>query len=93
LRLERNDSFSGGNRYPLLPMLGVATVRSFGDAELKLRAAYGKGIRPPQTPARSAASGIPGTRPMARLATYFRRWIPKYRPVTKAAPNCISATR
>lgn len=57
LRVERNDAFSGSNRYPLLPMLGVAAVRNVGGAELKWRAAYGKGIRPPQTPARAAASG------------------------------------
>ena len=57
LRLERNDAFSGSNRYPLLPMLGLAVVRSLGDAEIKWRAAYGKGIRPPQTPARAAATG------------------------------------
>ncbi|MDB4882271.1 MAG: TonB-dependent receptor plug [Gemmatimonadetes bacterium] len=57
LRLERNDAFSGSNRYPLLPMAGLAVVRSVGDIEVKWRAAYGKGIRPPQTPARAAASG------------------------------------
>jgi iron complex outermembrane receptor protein len=60
LRLERNDAFSGDNRYPLLPMAGVAMVRSLGDVEVKWRAAYGKGIRPPQTPARSAAQGYAG---------------------------------
>ena len=60
LRIERNDAFSGSNRYPLLPMLGLAVVRDVGGAELKWRAAYGKGIRPPQTPARSAASGYAG---------------------------------
>ncbi len=60
LRLERNDAFSGSNRYPLLPMAGLAVVRSVGPVEVKWRAAYGKGIRPPQTPARSAASGYAG---------------------------------
>jgi iron complex outermembrane receptor protein len=60
LRLERNDAFSGSNRYPLLPMAGLAVVRSVGPVEMKWRAAYGKGIRPPQTPARSAASGYAG---------------------------------
>ena len=60
LRVERNDAFSGTNRYPLLPMLGVAVVRNVGGAELKWRAAYGKGIRPPQTPARSASYGYAG---------------------------------
>ncbi|CAN5844001.1 hypothetical protein BH11GEM2_BH11GEM2_15970 [soil metagenome] len=57
LRVERNDAFSGNNRYPLLPMIGVAAVRNLGGAEVKWRAAYGKGIRPPQTPARAASSG------------------------------------
>jgi iron complex outermembrane receptor protein len=60
LRVERNDAFSGSDRYPLLPMLGLAVVHDIGGAELKWRAAYGKGIRPPQTPARSAASGFAG---------------------------------
>ncbi|MES2179308.1 MAG: TonB-dependent receptor plug domain-containing protein [Gemmatimonadota bacterium] len=60
LRLERNDSFTGSNRYPLLPMAGVAVVRGIGEAELKWRAAYGKGIRPPLTPARGVASGYAG---------------------------------
>jgi iron complex outermembrane receptor protein len=60
LRIERNDSFTGNNRYPVLPMVGLAVVRSLGDADVKWRAAYGKGIRPPQTPARSAASGYAG---------------------------------
>jgi outer membrane cobalamin receptor len=55
LRLERNDAFSGQERYPLLPMVGLVAVRDFGDIELKLRSAYGTGIRPPQTPARSAS--------------------------------------
>ena len=41
-------------------MAGIAVVRGLGDVEVKWRAAYGKGIRPPQTPARSAASGYAG---------------------------------
>lgn len=53
LRVERNDSFSGPDRYPLLPMLGVAVVRDLGPFQLKLRSAYGRGIRPPQTTART----------------------------------------
>ncbi|MDQ2665567.1 MAG: TonB-dependent receptor [Gemmatimonadota bacterium] len=57
LRVERNDAFSGNNRYPLLPMVGIAAVRDLGGAEVKWRAAYGRGIRPPQTPARSASTG------------------------------------
>lgn len=60
VRVERNDSFTGSNRRPVLPMLGLAVVRGLGDAQLKWRAAYGKGIRPPQTPARSVSSGYSG---------------------------------
>jgi iron complex outermembrane receptor protein len=55
LRIEQNDAFAGTDRFPLLPMLGAAVVRDVGPFELKLRSAYGKGIRPPQTPARTAA--------------------------------------
>ena len=68
LRLERNDAFSGADRYPLLPLIGAAFVRSVGPVELKLRSSYGKGIRPPlaavrnawgaSTPAVSAPSGL-----------------------------------
>ncbi|MFL5605091.1 MAG: TonB-dependent receptor plug domain-containing protein [Gemmatimonadaceae bacterium] len=55
LRVERNDSFSGPDRYPLLPMLGVAVVRDLGPIQLKLRSAYGKGIRSPQTASRTTS--------------------------------------
>ncbi|MEO6525883.1 MAG: TonB-dependent receptor [Gemmatimonadaceae bacterium] len=58
LRLERNDAFSGRERFPLLPLLGAAVVHSFGDAEVKWRSSFGKGIRPPQTAVRGA-SGSP----------------------------------
>jgi iron complex outermembrane receptor protein len=34
-------------------MLGVSYIRSLGETTLKLRSAYGKGIRPPQTSSRS----------------------------------------
>jgi iron complex outermembrane receptor protein len=52
VRLERNDAFSGNDRYPVLPLLGAAVVRAFGPVEMKLRSSYGKGIRPFQTPER-----------------------------------------
>jgi iron complex outermembrane receptor protein len=55
LRVERNDSFSGPDRFPLLPMLGVAVVRDLGPIQLKLRSAYGRGIRSPQTAARTGS--------------------------------------
>jgi outer membrane receptor protein involved in Fe transport len=63
LRVERNDAFSGPDRYPVLPLLGAALVHSFGPAEVKLRSSYGKGIRPPQTSVRGVwnnAGGISG---------------------------------
>ncbi|MEO8575899.1 MAG: TonB-dependent receptor plug domain-containing protein [Gemmatimonadales bacterium] len=49
LRVERNSSIDGIGDVAMLPMLGAATVRAFGPATVKFRAAYGKGIRPPQT--------------------------------------------
>jgi len=52
MRVERNDAFSGNDRYPVLPLLGGALVRAFGPVEMKLRSSYGKGIRPFQTPER-----------------------------------------
>jgi iron complex outermembrane recepter protein len=53
LRLERNTGLTGIGQYETLPMLGVAFVRSLGGATLKLRSAYGKGVRPPQTSSRA----------------------------------------
>jgi len=53
LRLERNTGLTGVGQYETLPMLGAAFVRSVGGATLKLRSAYGKGVRPPQTSSRS----------------------------------------
>src|SRR5207302_1914472 len=55
LRLERNDGFTTNSQVALLPMLGVATVRDIGATTLKLRGAYGRGIRPVQTTSRSMA--------------------------------------
>ncbi|HEX2187925.1 MAG TPA: TonB-dependent receptor, partial [Longimicrobiaceae bacterium] len=55
LRLERNEGLAGEGQLSALPMLGAAWLRSAGDLTLKLRAAYGKGIRPPQDAAREAA--------------------------------------
>jgi len=52
MRVERNDAFGGGSELSTLPMLGAAWVRTFGLAEVKLRAAYGRGIRSPHVPAR-----------------------------------------
>ncbi|MFL5620014.1 MAG: TonB-dependent receptor plug domain-containing protein [Gemmatimonadaceae bacterium] len=57
LRLERNDAFSGDDRFPVLPLLGAAFVRTIGPIEMKLRSSYGKGIRPPSTTVRGAWGG------------------------------------
>jgi iron complex outermembrane receptor protein len=54
VRMERNDAFSGTDRYPVLPLLGAAFVRSFGPVEMKLRSSYGKGIRPALTTVRGS---------------------------------------
>ena len=54
LRIERNTGLvTGVGEIATLPMLGASAVRSFGLGTLKLRAAYGKGIRPPQTSSRA----------------------------------------
>jgi iron complex outermembrane receptor protein len=52
VRVERNDAMVAGDLISVLPMLGAAWVRPLGPAEVKLRAAYGRGIRPARTPAR-----------------------------------------
>jgi iron complex outermembrane receptor protein len=54
VRVERNDAFSGNDRYPVLPLLGAAFVRTIGPVEMKLRSSYGKGIRPALTTVRSS---------------------------------------
>jgi len=55
LRGERNDGFTAGSRTALLPSLGVSAVRPLGGATLKLRTAYGSGLRPVRTAARDVA--------------------------------------
>jgi iron complex outermembrane receptor protein len=57
VRLERNDGYMGTARVSTLPMVGGAWVRDLGDVTLKLRAAYGKGIRAPRTAARETVMG------------------------------------
>jgi outer membrane receptor protein involved in Fe transport len=53
VRLERSGGFEGGFELSTLPMLGAAWVQRLGgNRELKLRGAFGRGIRPPRTPAR-----------------------------------------
>ncbi len=53
LRIERNTGLSGIGELETLPMLGAAFVRSLGLTTIKLRSAYGKGVRPPQTSSRA----------------------------------------
>jgi iron complex outermembrane receptor protein len=55
LRLERDDALVGSTRVSSLPMLGGAVVGDRGDVTLKVRAAYGKGIRPVQGAIRELA--------------------------------------
>ena len=55
MRIERNPGLNAVSRYALLPALGGAWITDAGGASLKLRAAYGKGIRPARTPGRDHA--------------------------------------
>jgi iron complex outermembrane recepter protein len=52
LRVERNDAFDSNRTVSLLPMLGGAMLRDYGPLTVKLRSAYGRGIRPAITPVR-----------------------------------------
>jgi iron complex outermembrane receptor protein len=62
LRIERNTGLVGVGDIATLPMLGASVVRSFPIGTLKVRAAFGRGIRPPQTSNRSGLlMGIGGT--------------------------------
>ena len=54
LRVERNNSL-GNTTVSVLPMLGTAILHDFGAVTLKLRSAYGRGIRPATMPARETA--------------------------------------
>ena len=55
VRLERDDALVGSTHVTSLPMLGGAVVTDRGDVTLKLRAAYGMGIRPVQGAIRELA--------------------------------------
>jgi iron complex outermembrane receptor protein len=57
IRLERSDGYIGSARLSTLPMLGGAWVKAMGDVTVKLRAAYGKGIRAPRTALRETVLG------------------------------------
>jgi iron complex outermembrane receptor protein len=55
LRLERNSSLGATSTYSALPMLGISGVRDVGPFTVKLRSAYGRGIRAATTPIRETA--------------------------------------
>jgi len=55
VRLEHNAGVTTSERYATLPMVGAAFVRDLGSTAVKLRAAYGKGIRPPETTSRATS--------------------------------------
>jgi iron complex outermembrane receptor protein len=62
LRVERNTGLIGIGDIAMLPMLGASAVRSIGIGTMKLRAAFGRGIRPPQTSNRAGLLlGVGGT--------------------------------
>ena len=62
VRVERNTGLTGIGDIATLPMLGISAIHSFGIGTLKLRSAYGKGIRPPQTSSRSGTlMGLTGS--------------------------------
>ena len=55
LRVERNDALGSNGIVSALPMVGVAMLRDYGPVTVKLRSAYGRGIRPAATPIRETA--------------------------------------
>lgn len=61
LRLERNAGYSAAATYDALPMLGLAWVHDAGTTSLKLRGAYGRGIRPARSSSAVGRLGIPST--------------------------------
>ena len=60
LRLERNSSLGATSTYSALPMVGVAALRAIGPVTVKLRSAYGRGIRAATTPIREMGWFDPG---------------------------------
>jgi iron complex outermembrane receptor protein len=65
LRVERNVAFWANRSVSMLPMVGVAVLHDYGPLTVKLRSAYGRGIRPAATPMRGTAWFDP--RAQARL--------------------------
>jgi outer membrane receptor protein involved in Fe transport len=58
LRGERNSNFGEHVRTAYAPMVGAAYTHDVGEATFKVRAAYGKGIRPPQPSMRRAIQTV-----------------------------------
>jgi outer membrane cobalamin receptor len=52
LRVERNEALGSNATVSVLPMVGLAALRDVGPLTVKLRSAYGRGIRPATTPIR-----------------------------------------
>jgi hypothetical protein len=52
VRFEHDSRLAGVDQIETLPMLGISAVGAKGPFEVKVRTAYGKGIRPPSTPSR-----------------------------------------
>ena len=57
-RLERSGGFPAAGQWNTLPLLGVALVRGTADVQMKVRGAYGRGIRGPRTASRETMSGV-----------------------------------
>jgi iron complex outermembrane receptor protein len=78
LRAERTIGATPNAQEALLPMLGAAYVRELGEHVLKLRGAYGKGIRPARTllrtnswVGRSQMSALADLEPESQQGTEF----------------------
>lgn len=70
VRLEHSGGVETSDPWATLPMLGAAFVRDLGSAAVKLRAAYGKGIRPPETTGRATSwMGLREPRETTRLSS------------------------
>jgi iron complex outermembrane receptor protein len=55
LRVERNEALGSSRTVSVLPMLGAAVLQDYGPLTVKLRSAYGRGIRPATTPMRETS--------------------------------------
>ncbi|HEV7838829.1 MAG TPA: TonB-dependent receptor plug domain-containing protein, partial [Gemmatimonadaceae bacterium] len=67
LRVERNNAL-GASTISVLPMLGAAILQDYGSVTVKLRSAYGRGIRPATMPARETGWFDPRSQHVVTLA-------------------------